>query len=82
MAFDFFQIVTDTGHHLPAVAAGAAVAQVAPFEYGDIGDAALSQLQGSIDAGETTADDHHVNVQIFFQRRKAQIVFFGCRVVG
>lgn len=70
-----FQIVADAGHHLAAVAPGTAVAQIAAFENGDVGDAPLSQLQRGVDAGEAAADDHHVDVQILFQRREAQIVF-------
>ena len=58
-----------------AVAPGTAVAQIAAFENGDVGDAPLSQLQRGVDAGEAAADDHHVDVQILFQRREAQIVF-------
>ncbi|MNI32746.1 hypothetical protein D3C73_866680 [compost metagenome] len=82
VTFDLLQIVADAGHHLPAVASGAAVAQMAAFQNSDIGDAPFRQLQRGVDAGEATADDHHVNVQIFFQRREAQIVLFGCRVIG
>lgn len=82
VALDLLQIVADAGHHLAAVAPGAAVAQIAAFENGDVGDALLRQLQRGVDAGEAAADDHHVDVQILFQRREAQIVFFGRRVVG
>ena len=75
VALDLLQIVADAGHHLAAVAPGTAVAQIAAFENGDVGDALLSQLQRGVDAGEAAADDHHVDVQILFQRREAQIVF-------
>ncbi|MNG99325.1 hypothetical protein D3C79_584910 [compost metagenome] len=82
MALDLLQIVADPGHHLATVAARPAIAQMAALQNSDIGDTFFRQFQRRINAGEATADDHHVNIQILFQRGEAQIVFLGRRVVG
>ncbi|MNH16246.1 hypothetical protein D3C79_758780 [compost metagenome] len=79
---DLLQVVTDAGHDLPAVAPGAAKAQVAGFEHDDVGDAFFRQLQGRVDPGKAAADDDHVGVHVLFQGREAQVVFFGGGVVG
>ena len=79
---DFLQVVADAGHDLPAIAPGAAKAQVAGLEHDDVGDALFGQLQRRVDAGKPATDDDHVRVFIVFQGREAQVVFLGCRVVG
>ncbi|MCY1184607.1 hypothetical protein D9M73_253160 [compost metagenome] len=74
--------MADAGHDLPAVAPGAAEAQVARFQHDDVGDAFLGQLQRGVDAGEATADHDDVGLQIGFQRREAEVVLLGDGVVG
>ena len=79
---DLLQVVADARHDLPAIAASAAKAQVARFQHDDIGDAFFGEFQRGIDAGETAANHHNIRFHILFKGREAEVVFFGCRVVG
>ncbi|MCY1186567.1 hypothetical protein D9M73_274500 [compost metagenome] len=81
-AADLFQVVADARHDLPAVAPGAAIAQVAGFEHDNVGHALFRQLQRGVDAGEPAADDHDIGLDVAFQGGEAQVVLLGRRVIG
>ncbi|MCY1401136.1 hypothetical protein D9M71_162480 [compost metagenome] len=66
VALDRLEVVADAGHHLAAVASGAAEADVAAFQHDDVGDAFLGQLERGVDAGEAAADHHDVRFEILF----------------
>ena len=79
--FHRFDVVTDTGHHLAAIAPGAAIAEMARFQHHHVGDALFRQLKGGVNTGEAAADNHHVGFNIFPQRRKMEVVFLRRAVV-
>ncbi len=60
-----FDIVADTGHHLAAVAPGAAVAEMARLQHHHVGDPLFRQLKGGVNAREAAADNYHIGFNIF-----------------
>ncbi|MNN55316.1 hypothetical protein D3C81_1701860 [compost metagenome] len=74
--------MADARHDLPAVAPGAAIAQIAGFEHDNVGHALFRQLQRGVDAGEPAADDHDIGLDVAFQGGEAQVVLLGRRVIG
>ena len=79
--FHRFDVVTDTGHHLAAVAPGTAVAKMARLQHHHVGDTLFRQLKGGVNPREAAADNHHVGFNIFPQRREMEVVFLRRAVV-
>src|SRR3990167_357482 len=72
---NLLQVMADTRHDLPAVATGAAEAEVAPFQHDDVGNALLRQFQRGIDTGEAPPYHHNVGLDIRLEHGEAEVVF-------
>ncbi|MNO96516.1 hypothetical protein D3C76_881890 [compost metagenome] len=78
---DLFQVMANAGHHMAAVAPGAAKAEVARLEQHHVLHPAFHEFQRRVHAGEAAANNDNFRVDGLLQVRELQVVFARCGVV-